>query len=462
MKHLVVSEHTRIERRVHTAYGGEDCAYLGERDYDRLRSFDRADRDEGDRVFNWSDGYARTTQWVGVVQIPGVQIEVLPKIDALAEGDSLMGAESAVYEARRNLLYMLSVSGDVPIRSRDIARLATRKAPLSETLSAIFADRLRQELLRGPERAYQEHEENLRSFKGKLLVSRQILHNAAHRERFYCRFDEFSDDTIMNRIFRASCRVLIGATRTPGTQDILRQCLLLLDGVADTEIQGADFGRIALNRQNERFEDVLRFCRLLFAGRTPTIEAGGTRMFSLLFDMNRVFERFVVAFMRRFVAPRLAGVQVLPHAGRHKRHLMESSGAGVLRLEPDVLLEGPGDHRLVIDTKWKLLAPGRRGRGGVAEPDLYQLYAYTRRYGCTRSILLYPYSSGLERRDFDVLDGNGKLSGERVSVRYVRLHRDLQKESERTALADELETIVREGLQLDEPGMVGLGAGSAA
>jgi 5-methylcytosine-specific restriction enzyme subunit McrC len=461
LKRLVISEHTRIERRADAATVGSDCAHLGDRHYDRLRAFDRANREDRDRIFNWSDGYARSTQWVGVVQVPGVQIEILPKIDALAGAAAKPDTEEAQYEARRNLLYMLSVSGDVPVRSRDVARLAIRQAPLSETLSAIFADRLRQELLRGLERAYLQHEVNLRCFKGKLLVARQALHNSAHRERFYCRFDEFSDDTLMNRIFRASCRVLLEVTRTPATQDVLRQCLLLLDFVSDTEIQEADFARIALNRQNERFEDVLRFCRLLLAGRTPTIQAGGTRTFSLLFDMNKVFERFVAAFLRRYVAQRFASVQVLPHAGHQKRHLMESNGAGVLRLEPDILVEGPGDHRLVMDTKWKLLAPGLRGRGGVAETDLYQLYAYTRRYGCARSVLLYPYTPGLEPRDFDVLDSEGNRR-ERIAVRQVRLQRNLHLEAERTALVDELEAVVREGLGLGGPGVLGLDAGSAA
>ncbi|MBK7779594.1 MAG: hypothetical protein IPJ58_02165 [Ardenticatenia bacterium] len=249
----------------------------------------------------------------------------------------------------------------------------------------------------------------------------------------------------MNRIFRASCRLLLEVTRTPATQDVLRQCMLLLDGVTDVGVQEADFGRIAINRQNERFEDVLRFCRLLLAGRTPTVQAGGTQTFSLLFDMNKVFERFVAAFLRRHVVERFLDVEVLAHAGHHKRHLMESDGMGVLRLEPDVLVEGPEGRRLVMDTKWKLLSPSRRGRGGVAESDLYQLYAYTRRYGCARSVLLYPFTPGLERRDFDVLDAEGKRR-ERVAVRHVRLHRNLHQEAERTALADELEGILREGL----------------
>jgi 5-methylcytosine-specific restriction enzyme subunit McrC len=454
LKHLVVTEHTWIERRVGVAPTSDaDHACLEAHLYDRIRAFDRVDRDEQDRIFEWSDGYCRSTQWVGVIQVPGVQIEILPKIDALVDPSDASSAEEARVGSRRNLLYMLSVSGDVPVRNRDVARLAQRRAPLSETLAAIFADRLRRELLLGPERAYREHEGNLRSFKGKLSIARQTLHNAAHRERFYCRFDEFTDDTLMNRIFKAACRALLMITSTPATQDALRQCLLLLDGVSDVEVRDADFTLITISRQNQRFEDVLRFCRLILAGRSPTIEAGGARSFSLLFDMNAVFERFVAALLCRYVAPRIEGLLVHPQAVRHQRNLMECEGKGILRLKPDLLVD-LAERRLVLDTKWKLLAPTKRGRGGVADADLYQLYAYGRRYASPQSVLLYPHVPGLEARDFEVLDAAGTPSGERISIRHVRLHRNLYAEGEREKLVSELEEIVHAGLNLTDAGDV--------
>lgn len=210
MKRLVVTEHTRIERRAGDAPPGPgDVAFL--RPPVRPRSCVRpSDREDQDLILEWS-GRLCPDQAVGR-RGPGAW----GADSDLAEGRPARGQPDAAtltearHQTRRNLLYMLSVSGDVPVRNRDIARLAVRQAPLSETLAAIFADCLRRKLLLGPERAYQGQEANLRSFKGKLLIARQVQHNAAHRERFYCRYDEFSEDTVMNRVFRASCRALRG------------------------------------------------------------------------------------------------------------------------------------------------------------------------------------------------------------------------------------------------------------
>lgn len=85
-----------------------------------------------------------------------------------------------------------------------------------------------------------------------------------------------------------------------------------------------------------------------------------------------MFERFVAAFLRRYVLQRLPEIEILPHAGRHKVQ-MDCEGQGVLPPEPNLLVDGPDGRRLVMDAKWKLLAPSWRGRGGVTEADLCQL-----------------------------------------------------------------------------------------
>ncbi len=442
MKRIVIREHEQIVRSDQDDADSGDNQHLNSRLYDQLKRFDQHGREAKDQVFAWGDRRTRAQQWVGVIQAPGLQVEILPKVDTTESKEHRQGAD----EARHNLLYMLAVAGDLPMKDRDVAHLANRKAPLSELLIAIFAKRLRQELLLGAEYAYLQREENLRRFKGKLIISSQILHNSARRERFFCRFDEFSKDTAMNRIFRFACGTLLDWTHTPSTQDKLRHCLLLLDGVEHVSIHDEMFEQIPITRQNERFADVLHFCRLILQARSPTTNAGKQRSFSLLFDMNRVFEAFVTAFMKKWVMPlpSFPKHRLFPQAKWRPRHLITRNGNGVLSLRPDLLIEAPeDDSRLVLDTKWKRLS-GSGALGGVGAGDLYQLYAYTQRYGCKRSILLYPHVTGAECRDFDIAGCSDKPTGQQVLVRYVNLHRNLREE--RKDFAEELKKIVEEGL----------------
>jgi len=445
MRRITLFEHGQIIRRPANKSEPPDSTdticYLEDRLFRRLLKFEQKREHEGNSIFSWRGDTLKALQWVGIVQVPGLQIEILPKVDS-QDTSELAAKDSEWVESRKNLLYMLAISGDIPVRTRDVARLATRRAPLNETLSSLFAHSLVGELLKGCERNYIQHEENLRTFKGRMLVDRQVLKNAAHRERFYCRYDEFSEDTLMNQIFKASCRVLLNVTRSPATQDTLRHSLLLLDGVKDVVVTSTHFERVSFNRQNERFESLFYFCRLILEGRAPTVSAGDASSFSLLFDMNCVFERFIATFMQVRVMPRLNDYKLFPQARRNRRFLFEEIGkSGVLNLAPDILVSHhPSSRKLVIDTKWKHVV-----KKGISNSDLYQLYAYTHRYGCNRSILLYPQVPDVDCREFCILDDQNNQSDRYVCVRFVNMNRNLYDKQQRIQLADELEKIVLEG-----------------
>jgi 5-methylcytosine-specific restriction enzyme subunit McrC len=58
-----------------------------------------------------------------------------------------------------------------------------------------------------------------------------------------------------------------------------------------------------------------------------------------------------------------------------------------------------GETALVIDTKWKRLAPILDDpKQGVSQADIYQMMAYGRLYRCRRLILLYPHHAGLRAK----------------------------------------------------------------
>lgn len=448
MRRVTIPEYGQIicwRRKTSPPEATARIAYLEEPLFRRLEKSEQQLSQEGKTVFSWYRDAAQAQQWVGVIQVPGLQVEILPKIDTSLEAASTPEDEGQWHEARSNLLYMLAVAGDIPIRSRDVARLATRRAPLNETLAALFANQLLEELLRGCERSYVAHEENLRSFKGRLMVGKQLLKNTAHRERFYCRYDQFSENTTMNQVFKAACRFLLGTTRTPGTQDALRHCLLVLESVSNEMISPAHFKKVTFTRQNERFAELFDFCRLILEERAPTVISGEDRSYSLLFDMNKVFERFIAAFLHERVMPSLPDCRLFPHACHNRRSLFQEEGLrGVLLLAPDILISHKElESNLVIDTKWKNLNQSR-----LADGDLYQLHAYTHRYGCGQSILLYPMVQGGLFRDLHVLDENHQRTGRRVSIRFVNMHRDLNRENERKALGVELACLVKEGMGL--------------
>ncbi len=394
----------------------------------------RADSDGA--LFLLGRNNLKAQSWVGVVRAQNVQIEILPKT-----------MNGQVDDDRMNLLEMLRYAEELPIRERDVAALSARHAPIDDLLVELFAKRLERELIQGPDRAYTQREENLHALRGRLHIPRHVVVNAAHRERFWCRFDELNLDTPVSRGLKAVARHLARHTRSERARQSLDRSLLLLDEVADVVEVAELLDGIRLHRQNERFADLVTFARLVATNMNPSFRAGDLQTFSLLFPMERVFESFLAGFLKREVLPEGGSLRLRQQGKGHRPALLRSrdSGADVLTLKPDLLFEQDGQAVLVADTKWKLLREKRRAQG-VAEADFYQLHAYLSRYGSTRGLLLYPKSTGAADESLDFLDTSDAPSGSSIAIRSVNIARNLRKASERAALKSELKAILCEAL----------------
>lgn len=457
MLRVTVLERGRLERaeeldaNAPTATGNPARLRIPAHLYDRLLAGEGAREDRGEKpVFTWSRRHAMIGPWVGVIQVPGLQVEILPKTDEREVG------EAVVKGVRRNLLHMLAWGGLARVRDRGVAELAQRTGMLHDQLVARFLEHLGEELRRGADRCYEAEEGNLLTLRGKLVLSRHLPRNAAQKHRFYCRYDEINEFTAINSVLHAACLALRHWSLPNEVQRSLTEPLALLADVTPAADPKA-LPSVSFNRQNERFQDLYEFARMVLTGMAPDVRSGEVRCFTLLFDMDKVFERFVAAFIGRYVVPRIHGLRLYPQGEGNRRYLYvpddSDKGRRALLLTPDMLfsLDQPGQpHRLfIIDTKWKQLdkAMGARPANG----DLYQLYAYLLRYGCERAFLLYPAADGLEPEDYEARanEEQDPVAGHpigTVGARFVDLRVDLATQAGRDTLAVQLESIVREGL----------------
>ena len=470
MKHLALLEHERA--RVSspdcaTGVGADGRVRVEPRLFRRLARYDELRGRRDGRVFDWFLSSFKASQWVGVVQVAGLSVEILPKVTLPpATADDEKG-RSAVEFARANLLYMLAYVGDLPLRERDLASLEPQRSPLTQTLIRIFAERLLAELLAGKEHGYCVREENLRTLKGKLRLPQHLATNMAHRERFYVTYDEFLPDTLLNQVLKTGCRTLLRASSSAKTQEKLRYCCLLLDDVADRRVSLEDFDRIVLTRQNERFADLLTFCELVLCEQSPSASSGDTRTFSLLFDMNAVFEAFVAEFTRREVMPAFPDYSIRPQARNDRRYLLGPLGGGRSRiaLRPDILIKcrtaGGAGSAAVMDTKWKRVAAPGKGYSTVSPADYYQMVAYAQRYGARRSVLLFPRTNGEAEEDFHILGPDGESTGRQIGVRFLDLNVALTRREQRKRLAARLTQIVGDCLDCTARQPVGAEGGES-
>ncbi|MBT0651542.1 McrC family protein [Geomobilimonas luticola] len=426
MQYLKVTEYERIPRT-------EQNRKL----LSRIQGFDETWCGSGrEPIFDWYDRrFVRARNYVGVIAVPGGSIEILPKIDKSDEPGKM--------RAQHNLLYMLSMTRKIVGEDRDLATIGTQKMPLLEQLIVLFAARTLSELKRGIDHTYVTQEENLRCLKGKLLLRQHAAMNALHRERLYCRYDDFISDTPINRILKAASRRLLFISKAASAQKKLREILFLLDEVTDLEVAEHHFADVHYNRNTERFQPLVNFSLLVLKGMSPTWTMGKENSFSLLFPMEQLFEEFIARYIHRY-ADQLGLSRECIHAqaiGRREWLLKrESDSCGSYRLKPDLIIESlPGKSCLILDTKWKhLLSDAEDAKNGVSQADIYQLYAYAHRYECPDNILLFPYVDGVSRKSY-VIQGN--YCNHRIRVEFVKLNRDLRTDG--PAFRDEIGKVLK-------------------
>ena len=105
----------------------------------------------------------------------------------------------------RNTYYMLAYAFQV-LRQQGYRDIATEEfASTAELLAEILIRGVRSQLKRGLGRSYVDVTEPLSSLRGKIEVTESLKTRSILRRQLVCSYDEFSLDTQMNQIIKATC-----------------------------------------------------------------------------------------------------------------------------------------------------------------------------------------------------------------------------------------------------------------
>lgn len=318
-------------------------------------------------------------QFVGVIQLGNNAIEVLPKIDGL----SLQGV-------RKNLVSMLASTRKLEIKEADIAKLATQNLDFLEIIIRLFCDKFFEQLHKGLIRRYETRQENLSVVKGKILTSINARVNLVNPERLFCEFDEFQEDNPINRIFKATFKFLLKVSKDGRNQTKLSELLFALDEVATTPVDKLEWHKVVIDRQSKRYELLYSLAKLFLQRKSTDVTSAQQSGYSLLFDMNELFEEYIGEQCRKVFSRqnvRLQGPEsyLLTDIATRKPSFMT---------KPDVTIKSGNGDLLIIDTKWKVLDINK-SKDGVQQQDMYQMFAYAKTYACKDVYLLYPYHPNL-------------------------------------------------------------------
>ena len=331
---------------------------------------------------NCNGKFIQAKNYVGVLQTKsGFTLEILPKIAKNSDGEA----------SKKIFIKMLKTLKNFPFKISNFANLDLKKMSILEIFISMFLDELSSLLKKGIKSDYVNFSDNLNFLKGKLVISEQIYKNIIHKNRFYVKYDEFTNDIEINQIIKTTLEFLY--TISSYNKQRIRIFLSVFDEVSKHKNYKNFFKYYCINRQTKHYEQALLWCKIFLLKDSFTPYSGANLAFAFLFDMNRLFENYV----GKFIQKNYENVKLQ----YFKKYLVDSPKS--FRLIPDIFIAG--ESKIIADTKWKIVESPKE----ISQADLYQLYTYGKKYNCYKLFLIYPKAIDRLEEDHYIFNFDDKM-----------------------------------------------------
>ncbi len=303
---------------------------------------------------------------------------------------------------------MLKSMKDFPSKVFNDASLKVDRMNLYEIFINMYLQEVRHLVKRGIKSAYVTQEDNLKFYKGKLLTSQHIKTNMAHKERFYVSYDEFHPNRPENRLVKATLMKLQKVTTSAENSKEIRQLLTAFEMVNPSTNYMKDFSQVKIDRNTKDYEMLMQWSKVFLLNKSFTTFTGENTSRALLFPMESVYESYVAQQMKKVL-----GAARWEVSSQDKGHYLFMEPRQQFALRPDIVCKRDG-RTVIMDTKWKSLINSERANYGISQSDMYQMYAYSKKYETPEIWLLYPLN--------DEMRGHADIKFESGDGTIVRLH----------------------------------------
>ena len=327
----------------------------------------------------------------------------------------------------RNLYHMLAYAFSV-LTERGYRAVATEDFDNAAELCAAILERgVSLQLKRGLGQEYVGCTEARSSLRGKVEVTESVKSQALLRRQTVCSYDEFSVDTMMNRVIKSTVALLVRADISKARKKSFKKLMVFFADVREIDLHAVDWN-MRFDRNNRTYRMLMAVCWLVVKGLLQTQSDGRVRMMDFLDEqrMCRLYEKFILEYYRKEHPQLNASASFIDWA------LDDGFSEGLPAMRSDVTLTW-GGRVLIIDAKYYAhTMQGRFEKRSVHSGNLYQIFAYVKNkqaeLECAEEsaevtgVLLYAAT------DEDVQPGaTYRMSGNRISAMTLNLDQPFEE-----------------------------------
>ncbi len=394
----------------------DGAKYIPQKTFDELKKFILLNRDNSDdglelMGISYKKGVGEiitAKNYVGMISMKdGTTVEILPKI--CSKIDDKDGSE-----AKKLIVKMLKTLRKSPFKNIQTSTVNIAKMDIFEIFIRMFIEEIFTIVKRGLKCTYDTVEENSNRFKGKMIFSKQIKFNFAHKERSYVEYDEFNTNRPENRLIKSTLSLLYRQTKSSKNKTDIKTLLNAFSEVPESVNYDTDFSKCIPDRNTKDYSRAMIWCRIFLKGKSFSSFAGSDVAYALLFPMETLFESYIACLIKK----EINSDEYTVSAQDKTHHLFEKPE--IFSLRPDIVITRKSDNTdtvFVMDTKWKLLND-TPPTYGISQSDMYQMYAYQKKYNAENVTLIYPSTDAVPNNQEISFDSG---DGVKVNVKFVDL-----------------------------------------
>jgi 5-methylcytosine-specific restriction enzyme subunit McrC len=312
----------------------------------------------------------RFDSYVGVIQIGGLTIEILPKADNNENADKNLW--------QNVLLNMLKVCKHIQVESISETQLKKRYHSILDVYFKLYLNEVERLVKKGLIKKYRKNQSNQNTLKGKLLFAQNIQQNLVHKERFYCEHQVYDKNHLLHQILFKGLLILKTFVND-SLKDKLNRLLFEFQDFENINIQKKHFDKVIIDRKNHDYQTAIDIAKIIILNYSPSLNYGSDNLLTLLFDMNALWEEYIFRILQKHTTDE---TEV---SFQNSDKFWENK-----RIRPDIVLKTK-DETFVIDTKWKIVEANH-----PSDDDLKQMFVYNLHWKAEKTLLLYPKTNQID------------------------------------------------------------------